>query len=81
MADMSRGSTFDSAMMASVASRRCFHHSEGCCSAQPVRTEIISASVLGKNAVLTHLPVSALTREAFTEELPMSYPKRYIWVM
>jgi hypothetical protein len=44
-------------------------------------TAIIGASFSGKKAVATHLPLSALTKDAFTEELPTSNPKRYMFAI
>jgi hypothetical protein len=42
---------------------------------------MIGASFSGKNAVATHLPLSALTNDAFTDELPTSNPKRYLFAI
>jgi len=53
-----------------------FHHDSGSCSAQPALTAIIGASFSGKKAEATHLPLSAFTSDAFTEELPTSKPNK-----
>jgi hypothetical protein len=39
---------------------------------------MIGASFSGKKAEATHLPLSALTNDALTDELPTSKPKRYL---
>jgi hypothetical protein len=41
----------------------------------------MGASFSGKKAVATHLPLSALTNDAFTEELPTSKPNRYLFAI
>jgi len=64
--------TPDSVIIACVANFKFPHQLSGSCSAHPGFTAIMSASVFGKNADDTHLPVSAFTKLAFTDELPMS---------
>jgi len=78
MALMSAASTRASANTACVASFRFSHQFSGFCSAHPGFTAMISASVFGKNAEDTHLPLSAFTKLALTDELPMSYPNKYM---
>ena len=66
---MSSAFTPDSANTACVASFKFSHQFPGSCSAQPGFTAIISASVLGKKADDTHLPLSAFTRLAYARLL------------
>ena len=70
--------TPDSANTAWVASFRLSHHADGSCSAQPALTAFISISFFGKKAEALQTPLSASTNAAFTDELPMSYPNKYI---
>jgi hypothetical protein len=72
MALMSLASTRDSERMDRVESFKFSHQLSGSCSAHPGRTAMMPASVFGKNAEATHLPVSASTRLALTEELLIS---------
>src|SRR5690242_16075710 len=76
------------AMTASAASSTCCrslqvaftsscHHMSGSCSAHPVWGESIRISFSGEKATATLAPVSASSRQAFTEEEPMSYPNKY----
>ena len=61
-----------------VASTRCSHHMSGFCSAHPGRGADIGISASGEAAAAAVFPVSISRREAFTAELPTSYPIRYI---
>ena len=72
MALISAALTPDSVIIACVDNFKFSHQLSGSCSAHPGFTAIIFASVFGKNAEDTHLPVSAFTKLAFTDELPMS---------
>ena len=76
MALMSPAAIPDSERTDCVESFRFSHQSSGSCSAHPERTAIMPASVFGKNAEATHLPVPASTKLALTDELPMSYPNK-----
>jgi hypothetical protein len=42
---------------------------------------MMGASFSGKKAEDTHLPFSALTKDALTDELPTSKPKRYLAII
>ena len=72
MALMSSELMPDSAKTACVANFKFVHQSSGFCSAHPGLMAMIFASVFGKKADDTHLPLSAFTRLALTDELPMS---------
>lgn len=61
-----------------VAACRLAHHCSGSCSAHPFFLAMISISCLGEKSLATHIPVCASTSEALTDELPMSYPNKYI---
>ena len=80
MALISSLSTLDSTKTACVATLKYSHQLSGFCSAQPNRTDKMGASFFGYNAEATHLSLSASTRLAFTDELPMSYPNKYMAV-
>src|SRR5690606_18135172 len=54
------------------------HHCSGCCSAKPGCGAAMGISVSGKKAEATAWPVSAWSRQAFTDELPRSNPRKYI---
>jgi hypothetical protein len=41
----------------------------------------MGASFSGKKAVATHLPLSALTSDAFTDELPTSNPNKSLFAI
>ena len=72
MARISVESMCEVASTSAVADFRYCHQSSGFCSAQPLCFDIIGASLLGKKVLATHLPVSASTMQAFTDELPIS---------
>jgi hypothetical protein len=42
---------------------------------------MMGASFSGKKAEATHLPLSALTNDALTDELPTSNPNKYLIVI
>src|SRR5690554_383091 len=65
-------STRDFLMTDAFASFRFSHHMAGSCSAHPGCAADIGISVFGKKSEATICPVSALTKLALTEELPMS---------
>src|SRR6516225_11704006 len=60
-----------------VASVSSFHHNSGSCSAKPACGDEMGISVGGEKTEAIGLPVSASSRAAFTEEEPISKPKRY----
>ena len=72
MAPMPSGRTPELCSTRRVAPARAAHQSEGCCSAQPGRTAMISISASGKNEEARHRPVRASRMLAFAEELPRS---------
>ena len=63
---------FNNAFFSSV------HQVSGCCSANPGSGARIGISTSGEKALATGAPLSASTRAAFTEEEPMSKPRRYL---
>jgi hypothetical protein len=68
----------DFSMTDRLASFRFSHHIAGSCSAQPGLAAWIGISLFGKKSDATISPVSAFTRHAFTDELPISYPNKYM---
>src|ERR1035437_4561936 len=72
--------TFEPAdfFMRFVADFRFSHHISGSCSAHPAFLAIISISFDGDEADAAVFPVSASMRAALIDELPISYPNRYI---
>ena len=75
MALMPAGLARASATTACVASFRFVHQFSGSCSAQPVFTDVMAISRLGKKALAATSPVWVFTRLALMDELPMSSPK------
>ena len=53
-----------------------FHQLSGDCSAQPVCSEIISASISGYWAEAIHTVVAASTTDTFIDDVPISIPSR-----
>ncbi len=76
---MSAGLTPDCCNTDALASFRLFHHISGSCSCPAHLNGLYAHFVFGKKSEATVFPVTASTRAAFTDELPMSYPSRYIF--
>ena len=65
-------------IMRPVASFIYRHQLPGSCSAQPGRSDLTGASESGADAEATQIPVSESIRDTFTDDVPMSYPSKYM---
>jgi hypothetical protein len=54
------------------------HHCSGSCSAKPGALEIIDISFEGENAEATGEPDPISNKAVFTEDEPISIPRRYL---
>ena len=54
------------------------HHISGSCSAHPACFDVMGASESGYWALATVCPVAASTTDALTDDVPMSYPNKYL---